>query len=79
LFGPDLGLAFVRQSWKARLSAYTELIATFKDASDSTFRPYISNTELLKGFVRDSNAVAQEKGVEAAISFLEGGGKQTAK
>lgn len=70
------------QSWKARLSAYTTLITSFRTStseSDAVFRPYVSNPSLVKEWVRDANAVSQEKGVEAAAALVEWSGKAAGK
>lgn len=67
------------QVWKARLSAYTEiasLAAKTADDSDPLFREYyITNGASLREWVHDANAVAQEKGVEAACAVVEYGGR----
>lgn len=71
-----------RQAWKARVSAYEELVRIFsRTASDSdpAFRLYTRNPDLVKAMVTDSNAVAQEKGVDAARAFVEFGGKSAGK
>ncbi|KAM0755289.1 ARM repeat-containing protein [Meredithblackwellia eburnea MCA 4105] len=68
--------------WKARLSAYTTLIDTFAkttDEQDHAFQPYFSNPAGVREWVRDSNAVSQEKGVEAACSLVQWGGKGAAR
>ncbi|KAI5480254.1 microtubule associated protein [Pseudohyphozyma bogoriensis] len=65
------------KSWKARLSAYDSLISLFRSTvseDDPAFRPYL-NGSVVKDWVRDSNAVSQEKGVEAACALVEWGGK----
>ncbi|CAD6889006.1 unnamed protein product [Tilletia caries] len=68
--------------WKARVSAYTSLSSAFARTpsdTDPAFRPYTRDPTLLKGMASDSNAVAQEKGVEAVRSFVEYGGAQAGK
>ncbi|KAI0006226.1 ARM repeat-containing protein [Russula compacta] len=70
------------KNWKARVSAYETLVKTFQltaSESDSAFRPYLSNPDLLKKIVTDSNAVAQEKGVECVIAFVKFAGENAAK
>jgi cytoskeleton-associated protein 5 len=70
------------KNWKARVSAYESLTQTFpKTASeaDPVFKPYINNPDLLKRIVTDSNAVAQEKGVECLVSFVKYAGELAAK
>ncbi|KAK7693577.1 hypothetical protein QCA50_003146 [Cerrena zonata] len=64
----------VHKNWKARVSAYESLIKSFQASasdSDPVFKPYINNPDLLKKIATDSNAVAQEKGVECLVAFRE--------
>ena len=42
------------------------------------FTPYIRDPSPLRGAILDSNAVAQEKGIEAATAFIEFGGNKAA-
>ncbi|GJJ12392.1 hypothetical protein Clacol_006634 [Clathrus columnatus] len=70
------------KNWKARLSAYEQLLKTFQATgsdTDPAFKPYISNPDLLKNMVMDTNAVAQEKGVECVVVFVKYAGETTAK
>jgi cytoskeleton-associated protein 5 len=70
------------QVWKARLSAYTEvasLASKTVDDSDPLFRQHYTSGQSLRDWVRDANAVAQEKGVEAACAVVEFGGKPAAR
>lgn len=70
------------KNWKARVSAYEALVKTFQLTSSDTdpaFKPYISNPDLLKKIVTDSNAVAQEKGVECIIAFVKFAGENAAR
>ncbi|GAA5947554.1 hypothetical protein JCM3765_001726 [Sporobolomyces pararoseus] len=64
--------------WKARLSAYNSIIALATktiDEDDQFFsQPYL-NASSIREWVRDANAVAQDKGVEAACKVVEMGGK----
>ncbi|KDN53582.1 ARM repeat-containing protein [Tilletiaria anomala UBC 951] len=65
--------------WKARCSAYETLATKFSrtsDESDPAFKPYLRDADKLRAMVIDSNAVAQEKGVEAACKFVEFSGKE---
>ena len=55
------------KNWKARVNGYECLVKTFENTASDTdpaFKPYINNVDMLKKFATDSNAVAQEKGVE---------------
>ncbi|UZJ52839.1 hypothetical protein CBS101457_002159 [Exobasidium rhododendri] len=66
------------KAWKARVNGYEELIKSFeKSPSDASpmFKPYTRNPDAVKAIVVDSNAVAQEKGLEAVKAFLLYGGK----
>ena len=58
------------QLWKARLKGYEEATRLFQqlDEKDPGFNRY---APLIKKFVADSNAVAQEKGLEASLVFVE--------
>jgi len=70
------------KNWKARVSAYETLVKTFQltvSDTDPAFRPYTSNPDLLKKIVTDSNAVAQEKGVECVIAFVKFAGENAAR
>ncbi|GAA5944540.1 Stu2p [Sporobolomyces koalae] len=65
--------------WKARVSAYTAIIQQASqtiDEDDSFFsQPWIEPRE----WVRDNNAVAQDKAVEAVAKLVEMGGKSLAR
>lgn len=68
--------------WKARVSAYEDLTRAFPKTSsenDPIFRQYTRNPDILKAIVIDSNAVAQEKGVDAVRAFVEFGGQPAGK
>jgi len=70
------------KNWKARVSAYETLVKTFQTTvsdTDPAFKPYINNTDLLKRIVADSNAVAQEKGVDCLVAFVKYAGETAAK
>lgn len=69
------------KNWKARVSAYEALIKTFQTTaseSDPAFKPYINNPDTLKKIVTDTNAVAQEKGVECVVNFVKFSGENAA-
>ncbi|GAC71621.1 cdk activating kinase [Moesziomyces antarcticus T-34] len=68
--------------WKARVSAYEDLTKAFPKTSsenDPIFRQYTRNPDILKSIVVDTNAVAQEKGVDAVRAFVEFGGQPAGK
>jgi len=58
------------QVWKARFAGYEECIKLFRTLDDKS--PEFSKfAPLVRKFVVDSNAVAQEKALEAVIIFVE--------
>jgi len=70
------------QLWKARLSGYNALIGVLGQTvseSDPVFKAYVNNPALVRDWVRDPNAVSQEKGVDAACALVQFGGKTTAR
>ena len=70
------------KNWKARVSAYESLVKTFQltaSDTDPAFKPYTSSPDLLKKIVTDSNAVAQEKGVECVVAFVKYAGENAAR
>lgn len=70
------------KNWKARVSAYETLIKTFQTTasdSDPAFKPFLNNPDTLKKIVTDSNAVAQEKGVECVVNFVKFAGENAAQ
>ncbi|KAJ3552810.1 hypothetical protein NM688_g3956 [Phlebia brevispora] len=70
------------KNWKARVSAYETLIKTFQTTasdSDPAFRPYLNDSDTLKKIITDSNAVAQEKGVECVINLVKFAGENAAR
>ncbi|KAK8854575.1 hypothetical protein IAR55_003314 [Kwoniella newhampshirensis] len=70
------------KNWKARLSAYTEVISrSAKTASDTDpfFRPFVNDGALLRKWCLDANAVAQEKGIEAVLAIVQYSGETSAR
>lgn len=61
----------VHKVWKARLHGYEEATKLFKKISDEKSPEFSKYAGLVKKFVIDSNAVAQEKGLDAVLAFLE--------
>ncbi|XP_041794841.1 cytoskeleton-associated protein 5 isoform X2 [Chelmon rostratus] len=57
--------------WKARLSGYEEALKLFQKIGDEKSPEWGKYLGLIKKFVTDSNAVAQLKGLEAALAFIE--------
>lgn len=70
------------KNWKARVNAYEALIKTFQFSSSDTdpaFKPFLNNPDTLKKIATDSNAVAQEKGVECLVALVKFAGENAAK
>ncbi|XP_034182971.1 msps cytoskeleton-associated protein 5 isoform X1 [Osmia lignaria lignaria] len=61
----------VHKLWRARLHGYKECVNTFQCIDDEKSPEWNKFLGFIKKFVLDSNAVAQEKGLEAALAFLE--------
>uniref|UniRef100_A0A671N7M3 Cytoskeleton-associated protein 5-like n=1 Tax=Sinocyclocheilus anshuiensis TaxID=1608454 RepID=A0A671N7M3_9TELE len=57
--------------WKARLNGYEEALKLFHRIKDEKSPEWGKYLGLIKKFVTDSNAVAQLKGLEAALAFIE--------
>ncbi|XP_071485290.1 cytoskeleton-associated protein 5-like [Diadema antillarum] len=57
--------------WKARLHGYEEAAKLFKKLPDEKSPEFSKYAGLLKKFVIDSNAVAQEKGLDAVLAYLD--------
>lgn len=70
------------KNWKARVNGYESLAKTFENTASDTdpaFKPYINNLDILKKFATDSNAVAQEKGVECLVALVKFAGETAVK
>ena len=59
------------QVWKARVAGYEEAVKFFKRIDDEKSSEYSKYAGLIKKFVTDSNALAQDKGLDAALVFVE--------
>ncbi|XP_075044282.1 cytoskeleton-associated protein 5 isoform X2 [Mixophyes fleayi] len=57
--------------WKARLNGYEEVVKLFQKIVDEKSPEWSKYLGLIKKFVTDSNAVAQLKGLEAALVYVE--------
>ncbi|XP_053741131.1 cytoskeleton-associated protein 5 isoform X3 [Synchiropus splendidus] len=57
--------------WKARLNGYEEALKLFQRIEDEKSPEWGKYLGLVKKFVTESNAVAQLKGLEAALAFVE--------
>lgn len=61
----------VHKLWKARVDGYEEAAKIFRAIDDEKSPEWNKFLGLIKKFVIDSNALAQEKGLEAALVFVE--------
>ncbi|OAD59416.1 Cytoskeleton-associated protein 5 [Eufriesea mexicana] len=61
----------VHKLWRARLHGYKECVNTFQCIDDEKSPEWNKFLGFIKKFVVDSNAVAQEKGLEASLAFIE--------
>lgn len=59
------------QVWKARVNGYEEALKLFQRITDEKSPEWAKYLGLIKKFVTDSNAVAQLKGLEAALVYIE--------
>ncbi|XP_075783714.1 cytoskeleton-associated protein 5 isoform X2 [Pelodiscus sinensis] len=57
--------------WKARVNGYEEALKLFQKIEDEKSPEWSKYLGLIKKFVTDSNAVAQLKGLEAALAYVE--------
>ncbi|XP_070686907.1 cytoskeleton-associated protein 5 [Pempheris klunzingeri] len=57
--------------WKARLNGYEEALKLFQRIEDEKSPEWGKYLGQIRKFVTDSNAVAQLKGLEAALAFIE--------
>ncbi|XP_066438411.1 cytoskeleton-associated protein 5-A-like [Eleutherodactylus coqui] len=57
--------------WKARLNGYEEAMKLFQKIVDEKSPEWSKYLGLIKKFVMESNAVAQLKGLEAALVYIE--------
>lgn len=64
----------VHKLWKARLDGYDELIKIFRGIDDEKAPEWNKYVGLVKKFVIDSHAMAQERGLEATLIFVENAG-----
>ncbi|XP_037896089.1 protein mini spindles isoform X3 [Glossina fuscipes] len=61
----------VHKLWKARVDGYEEAAKIFREIDDEKSPEWMKFTGLIKKMIVDSNAVAQERGLEAALIFVE--------
>ncbi|XP_050528781.1 protein mini spindles-like isoform X2 [Daktulosphaira vitifoliae] len=63
----------IHKLWKARISGYEEAIKVFGQLDEKSLE-WNKFTGIIRKIVVDSNAVAQEKGLEATLVFVENSG-----
>ncbi|XP_055685524.1 protein mini spindles [Lutzomyia longipalpis] len=61
----------VHKLWKARVSGYEDATKLFREFDDEKSPEWNKFVGLVKKFVVDSNVMAQEKGLEATLAFVE--------
>ncbi|XP_065159394.1 protein mini spindles isoform X2 [Atheta coriaria] len=61
----------VHKLWKARVNGYEEVTKLFRQIDDEKSPEFAKYLGLVKKFVTDSNAMGQEKGLEATLAFAE--------
>ncbi|KAL3267283.1 hypothetical protein HHI36_011414 [Cryptolaemus montrouzieri] len=61
----------VHKLWKARVNGYEEVTKLFKQIDDEKSPEFAKYLGLVKKFVIDSNAMGQEKGLEATLAYVE--------
>lgn len=61
----------VHKLWKARVNGYEEVAKLFRQIDDEKSPEFSKYLGLVKKFVIDSNAVGQEKGLEATLAYIE--------
>lgn len=61
----------VHKLWKARVDGYEEAAKIFREIDDEKSQEWMKFVGIIKKMVIDSNAMAQEKGLEAALIFVE--------
>lgn len=61
----------VHKLWKARLHGYEEAIKIFREIDDEKSPEWNRFAFLIKKFVVDAHAMAQERGLEATLIFVE--------
>ncbi|XP_076268302.1 protein mini spindles-like isoform X2 [Rhynchophorus ferrugineus] len=61
----------VHKLWKARVCGYEEVTKLFRQIDDEKSPEFGKYLGLVKKFVTDSNAMGQEKGLEATLAYVE--------
>lgn len=61
----------VHKLWKARVNGYEEVTKLFRQIDDEKSPEFGKYLGLIRKFVSDSNALGQERGLEAALAYIE--------
>lgn len=61
----------VHKLWKARVNGYEEVTKLFQQIDDEKSPEFAKYLGVIKKFVTDSNAMGQEKGLEATLAYIE--------
>lgn len=61
----------IHKSWKVRLDGYDEVLKVFRSIDDEKSPEWNKYLSLIRNFVRDGHAMAQERGLEAALMFVQ--------
>ncbi|XP_074041153.1 protein mini spindles-like isoform X1 [Leptinotarsa decemlineata] len=61
----------VHKLWKARVNGYEEVTKLFRQIDDEKSPEFGKYLGLVRKFVIDSNAMGQEKGLEATLAYVE--------
>jgi len=61
----------IHKLWKARVCGYEEVTKLFRQIDDDKSAEFGKYLGLVKKFVTDSNAMGQEKGLEATLAYVE--------
>ncbi|XP_059481984.1 protein mini spindles isoform X2 [Neocloeon triangulifer] len=64
----------VHKLWKARVHGYEEAAKLFRQIPDEKAPEWNKYLGIVKKFAADSNAAAQEKGLEAILAYIENAG-----
>eukprot|EP01117_Protostelium_nocturnum_P010147 TRINITY_DN3620_c0_g1_i2.p1 TRINITY_DN3620_c0_g1~~TRINITY_DN3620_c0_g1_i2.p1 ORF type:complete len:2002 (+),score=827.22 TRINITY_DN3620_c0_g1_i2:52-6057(+) len=77
--GGPLDDRLVHKMWKVRLAAYEELDKLFKNLESGTDPKFAEYGQHWKSILTDNNAVAQEKGLEPLLVFIDRATKEAPK
>ena len=63
------------QAWKARVAGYEEVVKTLQTVTDEKSPEFTKYAAMQRKFVTDSNAIAQEKALDAVLAYAENAGQ----